>query len=152
MFDRAVVASRIPDMEVETGDDFDVDGDPRVKPLNQIIEATIREVRTAIAACSRNVLHPETTRIPLSLVNDACSLVSYYFATRMPGTAQTLAEDPRYQAWREAKDKLKRVATCEVPVENYVTGRVSGSQPASAQVCVEPADQMRFSRQNFWGL
>lgn len=152
MFDRAVVASRIPDMEVETGDDFDVDGDPRVKPLNQIIEATIREVRTAIAACSRNVLHPETTRIPLSLVNDACSLVSYYFATRMPGTAQTLAEDPRYQAWREAKDKLKRVATCEVPVENYVTGRVYGGQSASAQVCVEPADQMRFSRQNFWGL
>lgn len=150
VFDRAVVISRVPEIEDDIGNSYDASaGSARKTPIEQIIEATIREVRTAIAACPRNRLHPETTRIPLSLVNDACSLVSYYFATRMPGTAETLAQDPRYQAWREAKDKLKLVATCEIPVEDYATGEVSGGELAAAEIVVDPADRLRFTRRDF---
>lgn len=150
VFDRAVVISRIPEMEAETGDNFDAEEDAkRVAPLLQIIDATVSEIRTAIASCSRNRLHPDTTRIPRSLINDACSLVSYYFATRMPGASQTVAEDPRYQAWRAAKDKLEAVASCKIPVENYATGAVSGGQSAAAQICVDRPDEMRFSRGAF---
>lgn len=150
VFNREVVTSRIPELESEVGSDFDVDaGKIRPNPLDQIIESTVAEIRTAIASCSRNRLHPETTRIPLSLVNDACALVSYYFATRMPGVAQTVAEDPRYQTWRAAKEKLEAVASCKVPVEDYATGVVSGGQSAAAQIIVERPDEMRFSRGNF---
>ena len=150
VFDRAVVTSRVPEIESEVGNEFDASaGTTRVDPLDQIIAATLAEIRTAIAACSRNRLHPETTRIPASLVNDACSLVSYYFATRMPGVAQTVAEDPRYQAWRAAKDKLAEVAACKIPVENYQTGAVAGTQSAAVQICVDRPDEMRFSRSGF---
>lgn len=150
VFDRALVTSRIPEIESETGDEYDTDdASARAAPLDQIIAATRKEVRTAVATCPRNRLHPEVTRIPLSLVNDACSLVSYYYATRMPGAATVVAEDPRYQAWREAKEKLKLVATCEIAVEDYETGDVSGGDLAAAEIVVDPAEHLRFTRRDF---
>lgn len=150
VFDQAVVVSRIPTLESDALNEFD--GEKIKVPLEQIIAATISEVRTAIASCSRNRLHPETTRIPMSLVNDAVSLVSYYFATRAPGVSQTVAEDPRYQAWRAAKDKLEAVASGKVPVENPFTGAVSGGQSAAVQIEVTDADRMRMCRSAFFGL
>lgn len=150
VFDASVVVSRIPTIESDVLNEFD--GEKIKVPLEQIIAATISEVRAAIATNSRNRLHPETTRIPMSLVNDAVSLVSYYFATRATGAAQTVAEDPRYQAWRAAKDKLEAVASGKVPVENPFTGNVAGGQSAAVQIDVCDADRLRMCRGAFFSL
>lgn len=150
IFDTSVVVSRIPTIESDVLNEFD--GAKIKVPLDQIIAATISEVRAAIATNPRNRLHPDANRIPMSLVNDAISLVSYYFATRAPGASQTVAEDPRYQAWRAAKDKLEAVASGKVPVENPLTGDVTGGPSAAVQICVDGPDSMRFSRGNFGAL
>lgn len=153
VFDRAVVTSRVPEIEADVGNTFDASaGDARPEPIDQIIEATVREVRAAVAGCSRNRLDADARKIPHSLVNDACSLVSYYFATRMPGAAGVVAEDPRYQAFREAKEKLRRVSACEVAVEDGATGELVGGNGASVDICVPPAEAPRMTRRSFFGI
>lgn len=130
IFDKTTVTARVSLTEQKPVNAL---GAGTLDPLQEIINNVIAEVRTAVATCPRNRLDPDERKIPLSLVNDACSLVAYYFATRAPG-ARILTEDARYQAWSKAVDKLNRVRTCEIAVEDPVTGNVSGGTSSGAQV------------------
>lgn len=143
VFDKAVVTARISAAEQKPVNAL---GAGTGDPLQEIIDDVVAEVRTAVATCARNRLDPDVRKIPASLVNDACSLVSYYFATRAPG-ARILAEDARYQAWAKANEKLNRVRSCEIAVEDYATGSVAGGISSAAQtIC---ATKRRLSRRVF---
>ncbi len=143
VFDKAVVTARISSVEQKPVNAL---GSGTGDPLQEIIDNVVAEVRTAVATCARNRLDPDPRKIPASLVNDACSLVVYYFATRAPG-AKILAEDARYQAWAKANEKLNRVRSCEIAVEDYATGAVSGGVSSGAQTV--HATKLRLSRRLF---
>lgn len=143
VFNKSVVTARVSLVEQKPVNAL---GAGDADPLQEIINNVIAEVRNAVATCPRNRLDPDTTKIPLSLVNDACSLVAYYFATRAPG-ARVLTEDSRYQAWNKAIDKLNRVRTCEVAIEDPTTGTVSGGTSTGASVVY--STRRRLSRKVF---
>lgn len=143
IFDKATVTARVSIVEQKPVNQL---GAGSIDPLQEIINSVIAEVRNAVATCPRNRLNPNPQTIPQSLVNDACSLVAYYFATRAPG-ARILTEDGRYQAWSKAVDKLNRVRSCEVAVEDPTTGAVSGGTSAGASVV--RATRSRLDRRVF---
>ena len=129
IFDKTTVTARVSLTEQKPVNAL---GAGTLDPLQEIIDNVIAEVRTAVATCPRNRLDPDERKIPLSLVNDACSLVAYYFATRAPG-ARILTEDARYQAWSKAVDKLNRVRTMNLGQ----ACRISGVNPADVSVLMD---------------
>lgn len=148
LFDKQTVTARIPATEWEAVNSIDGKDSP-VDALQSIIDMVTAEVRAAIAACGKNTLDPDARKIPLSLVNDACSLVVYYFASRAAGAGTILVQDSRYQAWVKARDMLDRVRTCDIGIEHPATGAVSGSESSSAQIAVRT--RTRFDRSRWSG-
>ncbi len=148
VFDKQTVTARVPATEWEAVNSIDGEDSP-VDALQAIIDTVVAEVRAAIAACTKNTLDPDVRKIPLSLVNDACSLVVYYFASRAAGAGTILVQDARYQAWAKARDVLDRVRTCEICIEHPSTGVVSGSGSSSAQIAVRTPT--RFDRSRWRG-
>lgn len=87
-------------------------GTDQASPFGEVSPGVISRIRAEIASCSKNVLDPDTTKIPESLKNQACALIVKAMHLRLK---QALSEDQVTEA-KEAIDYLKRIARCEVSI------------------------------------
>lgn len=136
------VIPRISPKEYQKVLAFDNDAhEPGQDLLQEIIDAVLAEIRSAIASCAKNTLDPDPSRIPHSLLNDALSMVAYHIATRV-GMPIEASRDPRYNAWIKARETLDKLRTCAITVENPATGTVSGSTNNAASVVIGSCTRM----------
>lgn len=139
---KARVIPRISPEEYVAILDFDKEShEPGQDLLQEIIDAVLAEMRAAIAACEKNTLDPNPSRIPHSLLNDAISMVAYHIGTRV-GMPIEASKDPRYNAWIKARDTLDKLRTCAIPVENPGTGAVSNAANNGASVAIGGCTRM----------
>ncbi|MBE6400731.1 MAG: hypothetical protein E7037_01670 [Verrucomicrobia bacterium] len=139
---KARVIPRMSPKEYQAILTFDKDThEPGQDLLQEIIDAVLAEMRAAIAACEKNTLDPNPSRIPHSLLNDAISMVAYHVGTRV-GMPIEASKDPRYNAWIKARDTLDKLRTCAIPVENPGTGAVSNAANNGASVAIGGCTRM----------
>jgi hypothetical protein len=87
-------------------------------PVPGIVEQVVREVRSFVAACSRNTLGPAGT-IPDELKGAALNRIRFECATRIPGGA--LLDEDRRASNRDALTLLKEAAACRLSIEQPET-------------------------------
>lgn len=146
---KARVTPRMSPVESQAIMEFDAsEHEPGQDLLQEIIDAVLAEIRAAIAACEKNTLDPNPSRIPHSLLNDALSMVSYHVGTRV-GMPIEASKDPRYNAWIKARETLDKLRACAIPVEDPATGKTGGPSGTGASVVIGGCSRMDRSNWRF---
>lgn len=108
------VKERISGPEFEAFQTWHLD-DGQSDPIPGTISRVVSEVRGRVAACERNTLDDDATKIPDELHNAALSIIAWRLSTRFPG-GNVLQDDSRRKDYEDAVQLLKDAANCELAV------------------------------------
>ncbi len=116
-------------------------------PLPGVIIEIVREVRSRVAACERNILGPDGT-IPDECESAALARIRFELATRLPGGA--LLDEDRRAANRNALTFLRDVSACDVAIVPPTAP--SDSQAGTGAAEVVSGTCRKFTRDKMEGL
>ncbi len=98
--------------------------------LSDVIERVTSEVRGRVAACSRNTLDADGTKIPQECLNAALARIVFELCIRLPGRA--VLTEQRDKANDQAISFLRDVARCDVALVQPETPTTENVPSASA--------------------
>ena len=107
--------------------------------ISRVIADVVQYVRLAVAACPRNILDSDTTKVPSSLKTQTLDIIIYRLHLRLEVTLK----DDRVRAWEHAEKLLNLVRKCEQPIEETPSPEADSSaqQSGGIQVASETPDR-----------
>jgi hypothetical protein len=88
----------------------------QTNPFARVMQDVASRVRAEVRACRTNKVSALANSVPPDLKSSACNLIIEVMQGRLAGAgALPLTEDQK-DACREARDYLKRIAECKVPI------------------------------------
>jgi hypothetical protein len=88
-------------------------GDSQTDPFDAVAAAVCDRIRAEIQGCKTNLLSATPHTVPPELRHAACLLILEALHSRLPGLELT---DDQRTLITDARDLLKRVARCEIPI------------------------------------
>lgn len=119
----------------------------QANPFTKTMQDIASRIRAEIEACPTNVLSGTAYAIPPSLKRHACTLI---IEAMQPRLLLPLTEDQKTAA-KDAKDWLKRIASCEIKVEEPADPMERTTQ-SGAPISVVNAPERLATREKMAGL
>jgi len=104
--------------------------DGQADPVQPSIDQITGQVRGYIAACAKNNLDSDTTKIPDRLLGAACDMVIAEIIARVPGYE---LDEGRQDKYDKAIRLMEQVAACKFAIDDPNTGSDPG-------IAIEQAD------------
>ena len=89
-------------------------GDSQEDPFVLVMPPVAARVRAEIQGCPRNKVSSVANSVPPALKGETCYLILERLQTRIPSLRLT---DDQKELIKDARDYLKRISLCQVPIE-----------------------------------
>lgn len=110
----------------------------QTNPFARVMADVAQRIRAEIQACATNQLSATANAIPPSLKSHACALIIEAMQTRLP----LPLSDEQKQAAADAKEWLKRIAACEIKVEEPTDPMARSVQEGGQIEVVQKTDRV----------